>query len=279
MRDDLYPAPRQPPSWRDRLITLFRRKGWRGFVRLYEFLKPPTAQRQLRVVTRYGSQFFVTPWDSVDSHVITEGFYESEVLEAVRPHLTPGRVLWVVGANFGLHAITAKFLHPDVKVVAFEPSPSMGARVLANCELNDLNVDLHAYALSDAAGALPFFANASGNPGMSTLHPVDTANYDHRFTVATLTALRVIEDRLAPFPHAMILDAEGAETEVLSGFGAHLANPELRIIVLEAPNEFLETGEPADLRQLLAKAGFSLRKLERSEKTGHSLSNFMGSRP
>lgn len=278
MRDDFSPGPKEPPSWRDRLLAHFRRKNWRGFVRLYGVLKPKTAHRSLRTVTRYGNQFLLTPWDSVDTHVLKEGFYESEVLEAIRPHLGSGNVLWVVGANFGLHAITAKCLHPEVQVVAFEPSPAMGARILENCELNAVSVDLHAYALSDVAGALPFFANASGNPGMSTLHPVDTASYDHHFTVATMTAANVIERRIAPPPQALIVDAEGAETEVLRGFGPHLAQPSLKVIVLEAPNDFLETGEPRDLRDLIAGAGFSLRKLERREDTGHSLSNFVGSR-
>ncbi len=278
MRDELTPKPNQPPAFRDRLLVYFRRKQWRGFVRLYGLLKPPTGRRHLRTVTRYGSQFFLSPWDSVDSYVINEGFYESEVLEAVRPSLNAEAVLWVVGANFGLHAITAKRLYPKTTVVAFEPSPAMGTRLLENCELNDLNIDLHAYALSASAGALPFFANASGNPGMSTLHPVNGLPYDHRFVVATLTAHQVIAQKLAPQPTTIILDAEGAETEVLKGFGSFLDSPQLRTLVFEAPNEFLDT-PPDELHALVTHAGFSLRKLQRNEDTGHSLSNFVAFRP
>jgi FkbM family methyltransferase len=277
MRDKLIPKPNQPPAWRDRLLANFRRKQWRGFVRLYGLLKPVAANRQIRTVTRYGSQFFLTPWDSVDSYVIGEGFYESEVLEAVRPALGRDAILWVVGANFGLHAITAKRLHPETTVVAFEPSPAMGARLLENCELNEVSVDLHAYALSASNGALPFFANASGNPGMSTLYPVKGFSYDHRFLVATLTARQVIEQKLAHPPTVMILDAEGAETEVLKGFGPFLASEHLRVLVFEAPNEFLET-PPDKLHTLVTSAGFSLQKLHRNEKTGHSLSNYLATR-
>jgi len=278
MRDPIFPGPRQRPSWRDRLLLTFRRPNWRGFVRLYNWLKPITGRRQLRTVTRYGSQFFLTPWDSVDSHVIAEGFYESEVLEAIRPNLGPGAVLWVVGANFGLHAVTAKYLHPETTVIAFDPSPAMGARVIEHGELNDVKLDLHAYALSDTAGALPFFANASGNPGMSTLHPVTTFSYDHKFVVATLTAAQVIERELAPAPTVLLVDAEGAETQVLRGFGRHLATPALKTLVFEAENAFLTTREPADLYALVTEAGFSLRVLARNEQTGHSLSNFVGHR-
>jgi len=278
MRDLIYPPPNHAPGWRDRLLATFRRRGWRGFVRLYGLLKPVGGRRALRTVTRYGSQFFLTPWDSVDTHALSEGFYESEVLEAVRPALSPGAVLWVVGANFGLHAVTAKFLHPGATVVAFEPSPAMGARLIENCELNGVRVELHAYALADASGAMPFFANASGNPGMSTLHPSAGFTYDHKFVVATLTADEVITRGLAPAPTAMIVDAEGAEFEVLRGLGPRLAEPSLRVLVFEAPNDFLAAREPANLHALLAGAGFALRLLERNERTGHNLSNFVASR-
>jgi len=279
MRDSFIPAAGQPPSWRDRLLVALRRKGGRGFIRLYTWLKPITGRRQLRTVTRYGSQFFLTPWDSVDHHVIQEGFYESEVLEAIRPALSqPGAVLWVVGANFGLHAVTAKFLHPAATVVAFEPSPAMGARLIEHCELNNVTVELHAYALSASIGALPFFANASGNPGMSTLHPVDDSSYNHKFVVATLSASDVIARKLAPAPTVLLVDAEGAETDVLRGFGTHLAATTLKTVVFEADNNFLQTGQPADLHALVTGAGLSLRQLVRNEDTAHTLSNFVGSR-
>jgi FkbM family methyltransferase len=247
-------------------------------LRLYNLLKPADGRRALRTRTRYGSQFLLTPWDEIDIHVLMEGFYESEVLEAVRPSLGPGAVLWVVGANFGLHAITAKFLHPEATVVAFEPSATMGALLIENSELNDVRIDLHAYALSDVTGAMPFFANASGNPGMSTLHPVNSENYDRKFVVATLTADDVIARGITPPPTAMILDAEGAECAVLRGFGAGIAKDSFRVLVFEASNDFLEAKDPAFLHSSLTNAGFSLKKLERFERTAHNLSNFVASR-
>jgi hypothetical protein len=74
MRDPIFPPPGRPPHWRDRILTRFRQRHWRGFVRLYDLLKPIPGRRSLRVTTRYGSQFFLTPWDSVDAPVIAEGF-------------------------------------------------------------------------------------------------------------------------------------------------------------------------------------------------------------
>lgn len=264
--------------WRDRLLTHWRAHGWRGFHRLRALL-PAATPGPLLVATCYGTRFRLFPGDEIDSHVIREGFYESEVIEALRPALaSPGAVLWVVGANFGLHAVTAKCLHPAAQVIAFEPSPAMGARLLENCALNRMPVTLHTSALGDGEAILPFHANASGNPGMSTLHPVGGFSYDHEFRVAVLTAAAVIDRGLAPAPTALLVDAEGAETAVLRGFGRHLTAPALRLVVFEAGNDFLETRQPAALHACVTDAGFRLEKLTRREETAHTLSNFLARR-
>ena len=267
-------------NWRDRLLTKYRRSGWRGFTRLHNFLKPSPARREIVVSTIYGSRFLLNPYDIVDAHVIAEGFYESEVIEALRPELeSPGAVLWVVGANFGLHAVTAKWLYPTTRVLAFEPHPLMTARLMDNCSLNHVSVELHAYALSDHEGVLEFHANNSGNPGMSTLHPVAGSAYEQQFHVGVFSAQTLLSSGKAPAPTALLVDAEGAETDIMTGFGESLSSPTLRCIVFEASNELLESPAPDKLRELLLQAGFTIERLERREDTAHSLSNFVARRP
>jgi FkbM family methyltransferase len=279
MPAEIRPDTSPPPPWRDRVLAAHYRRGWRGFLSLQKLLKPRGASPELQVVTRYGSQFFLVATDEIDRRVLAEGFYESEVLDAVRPVLGPPAVLWVVGANFGLHAITAKRMHPATRVVAFEPSPAMGARLLENCRINALEVELHAYALGDAAGCARFYAQNSGNPGMSTLHPEGGVRYNQRFHVGVQVAADVIERGNAPAPTALIIDAEGSELEVLRGFRAHLAAPTLRTVVFEAANDLLTVAPPPELAGLIRAAGFTVARLPRAEATGHALSNFVAIRP
>lgn len=269
-----------PPAlpWRDRLLALWKRRGWRGYLTLVRWLKPPGGRVELCVATRYGSRFNVRPGDSVDRHVLLEGFYESEVLEAVRPALRAGSVLWVVGANFGLHAITAKFLHPACRVIAFEPLPSMSARLLDHCALNGVEVELIGVALGERSGIQPFAVNASGNPGASTLHPTDAERFDYRILVAVERADALIEGAGLPGPTAMIVDAERAELEVFRGLGRHLAAPALTHVIFEAENEMLAMSPPPPLARLLGDAGFALTRLERNEHTAHGFSNFLATR-
>ena len=263
----------------DRVLAAYCRRGWRGYLTLQKLLWPFRPRvPELTAATRYGSQFHLRPGDAIDRRVLREGFYESEVLEAVRPYLTPRSVLWVVGANFGLHAVTAKYLHPATRVVAFEPSPPMGAQLLRNCALNAVQVELHAYALSDRIGVAPFFLNNSGNPGISTLHPDGGLPYDRQICVATRTAADLISSGEAPPPNALIIDAENAEGEILEGFAGYLSEPSLRVIVFEAAESFLGTHQPAILHALVHRAGFTCHVLERAEDTDHPLANFVAVR-
>jgi FkbM family methyltransferase len=241
-------------------------------------LKPPGGRAEFCIATKYGSRFYIRPGDGLDRHVLLEGFYESEVLEAVRPALRVGSVLWVVGANFGLHAITAKFLHPDCRVIAFEPLPSMSARLIEHCGLNGVGVDLISTALGERRGVLPFFVNASGNPGASTLHPTGPEEFDYSILVAVERADALIEGAGLPGPTAMIVDAERAELEVFRGLGRHLARPALTHVVFEAENDMLALIPPHPLAQLLGNAGFALTRLQRNERTAHAFSNFLGTR-
>ena len=73
-------------------------------------------------------------------------------LEAILPFLRQGAVFWDIGANFGLHAITAKHLKPEARVICIEPSPIMIARLNANARLNNVSVDIINAALSDSRG-------------------------------------------------------------------------------------------------------------------------------
>lgn len=271
--------PGRPPGWRDRLLVFFRQRKWRGFITLYAILKRPGARKEIQFVTRYGSQFFLVPTDVIDSCAIADGFYESEVIEAIRPAIDPGSIVWFVGANFGLHAITVKVLQPAARIICFEPNPCMGARLLENADLNAMPVELFALALSDHTGSAEFFANASGNPGMSTLYPAATGRYDDRFHVALDTGGRLLAENLAPFPRAMVIDVEGAEVEVLRGFGAALADPRLERLVFEAEIGLLSMGPDHPILSLLRAAAFlKIERLERNEHTAHTLSNFLAQR-
>lgn len=221
----------------------------------------------------YGPLFALDPTSYIDGFVIEQGFYESEVLEALRAQLAGGGVLWDIGANIGLHAVTLKTLLPAVTVCAFEPAPATMARLQRNAALNHAALALHTLALSDRDGFAPLSLGSAGNPGMSTLSPWHEFTYAGVCHVATARGDRLVADGAALAPTAIKLDVEGFEAAVLRGLAAVLRRPECRGVVFEdGPGE----SEP---KALLRAAGFALTPLARRETTAHALTNFLAAKP
>ena len=230
----------------------------------------------MKVYNKYGIKLYLSPLDYIDSFVVLSGYYESEVLEAILPFLEPDAVFWDVGANFGLHSITAKHLKPETKVICIEPSAVMLARLHANAKLNDVSVDVVNAALTDSPG-FRYLHIAEGNAGMTTLKPLSTASYPNRMLCWSDTGDNLVESRTVPAPTVIKLDVEGSEVDVLRGLKTVLKESSLRAIVVEAdPNLLIESD--SEMYSILTAAGFNIKMLTRNERTQHHLENFIAVR-
>ena len=264
------PAP--PLSWHDYFWSFLRRRRVRGFTRLWHAFRGP--HETVRVRARFGAIFALNPFAYIDGIVFEEGFYESEVLAAIEPKLHPGAVLWDIGANFGLHAITAARLHREVTVVAFEPNPTEHARLLQHRAWNAPHLVTSSLALSDAASVLPLHLGPPGNSGMTTLAPWSKASYSGTVLVATAKGDDLVACGAVPAPTAIKLDVEGSEAAVLRGLAATLNHRRCELVVFE--DSLDGDSEP---KRILRAAGFVLTPLARREHTDHALVNFAASRP
>lgn len=266
------------PTFPDHLLAWWWRRGWRGFLTLQRGRHLFGGDQRVLHRTPFGSLFLLDPRAYIDGIVLREGYYESEVLEALRPFLTPGAVLWDIGGNFGLHAVTAARLHPAARVFAFEPNPVMIAAIEEHARLNGVAVSVLPVALAAESGPRTFHVNAVGNPGMSSLHAWPGAQFDHQITVACERADALVARGLAPAPTVIKLDVEGGEPSVLAGLGELLRQPTLRAVVFEGPAG-LATNAPSDpVADPLRAAGFTLRSLNRREATDHALENYVATR-
>lgn len=269
---------RVQPTVLDLLLALWWKRAWPGFQSIRRLTRAVLKSDRVLTRTSFGSVFALNPDSYIDGIVAREGYYESEVLESIRPLLGNGAVLWDIGANFGLHAITAKFLHPGTAVVAFEPNPAMASEILANSRRNGLELRISPLALSDSAGAATFHVNDQGNSGMSTLHPWSEGHYDRQITVECARADAVVESSRFEAPTVVKLDVEGAEAAVLKGFGDLLRRPQLRAIVFEAAAGALDSGGTDPVTGLLRARGFTLEVLVRQESSHHPLENYLATR-
>jgi FkbM family methyltransferase len=266
------------PALRDRFLVWYLARGWRGFHALHRCTRRFGGSRQIRHRTAYGAVFALDPGSYIDRIVLREGYYESEVLEALRAYLGEGAVLWDIGGNFGLHSITAKVLHPATQVFTFEPNPAMIAEIKTNAALNDVHLTVMSCALAEAAGPRTFHVNDHGNAGMSTLAQWEGGHYDRTITVECMRADLLVASGRVLAPTVIKLDVEGGEPGVLSGLGALLDDAGLRAIVFEACAR-LETRPDSDpVAGPLRAAGFRFTPLARREHSSHSLDNYLAIR-
>jgi len=247
----------------------WRRRGWRGFHFLQRVLPGAAHGGGLAFETRYGSRFLLDPLAYIDGLVLAEGYYESEVLEALRSSLRPGAVLWDIGANFGLHAVTAARLAPAATVVAFEPNPSEHARLLRHRAWNAPQLITSSIALSHAAGTLPLFLASEGNSGRTTLEAWFKPEASGQVLVAVSTGDQLIASGQLPAPTLIKLDVEGHEESVLRGLSAAIAHPRCELVVFEDHPQ-----DDSAVKTILRAAGFTLAPLSRREKSDHPLANF-----
>lgn len=262
----------------DRLLGHFYRRRWRGFHFLHRLRQRVSGRVALRGVSRYGSRFDLSPDDYISGEVLRRGYYESEVMEALRSYLGPGAVFWDVGANLGLHAVTAKTLAPETTVVAFEPNRLLAEKIRHNASLNCISVTVLPVALGARSGEATLHLVTSGNSGMSTLHPAHGAGYDTRVKVPVHRGEDLIARGELPHPTVMKIDVEGAEADVLAGLGAWLWATTLRAVVFESEPGLVNSHPTGGLARTLHAAGFALRALHRNEPTAHGLDNYLAFR-
>jgi FkbM family methyltransferase len=263
------------PTLSDRFLTWWLRRGWRGFHTLRRLRHACGGSQRLRLRTPYGSVFNLDPVAYIDGIVLREGYYESEVFEALRPYLGAGAVFWDIGSNFGLHSITIKLLYPATQVFAFEPNPVMIGEIKAHAQLNGVELDVLPYALADSGGPRIFHVNNQGNAGMSTLHAWSLASYQQQITVECARGDELVATHRLPPPTVIKLDVEGGEADVLTGLGALLTGPELRAVVFEAASGLNQAPDDDPIAGPLRAAGFVFAPLARREHSAHSLDNYL----
>ncbi len=257
---------------REQILAKWFRRGWRGFLTVRKILGFP-ASCLIPARTSYGTVFELDTFGYIDACVLREDYYESEVLEAMRELSRPGDVVWDVGANLGLHAVTLASLHPELKVLAFEPAPTSAARVLRNAVLSSSKVDLLTIGLSDRNGFADLYLATSGNSGQTTLTPWSGATYTGRCRIAVATADSLVAVGDVPPPAVIKIDVEGHEKEVLLGMPQVLGSGRCRAVIFED-----DCSDDSTPKRILRESGFRVRPLSRREATGHPLANFLATR-
>lgn len=146
--------------------------------------------------------------------------------EAVRPFLhfaATARGVLDVGAYTGYYALLAAAANPAARVLAFEPNPTVAARLGANLALNpSLRVTVLPYAIGDRPGRALLHLGGPGLASSSSLSPRWEGRHES-VPVAVTTLDAVVHEWGLEHVDIVKIDVESREPSVVAGMESLIA--------------------------------------------------------
>jgi FkbM family methyltransferase len=187
------------------------------------------------VVRRQGLELELDLRDNLQAVLYYAGRYEPAVRRFLRAELRQGDVVLDIGANIGLHALTAaKRLHElgGGRVIAFEPAADCLAKLNKAAERNEVHVEVVPAALGERKHYAALRADSrydDADAGVRSLYgdgtvvqEVPVVRLDDWAREHQLTRLDVVK-----------LDIEGGELAALSGAAHTLTRLQPRALLVE----------------------------------------------
>jgi FkbM family methyltransferase len=211
--------------------------------------------------------------------ILANGNYESLLEDVIFELASSSNKFLDIGANMGFYSVGACLKKRDLKVLAFEPNPSIRKSLIQNTELNHVenNIEISEFALSDFTGDATFSVPAftgSGGGSLKNLHPEEGLPAEFSVKVEKLDNLRNQTFGADLFK----IDVEGAEFQLLQG-GIGTIDEEHPTIVVELLRKWMKPfqSSPQDVVDLLARLGYICfavgnSKLEQIESIDESTS-------
>lgn len=185
---------------------------------------------------KFGVRFKLDPYEKIDNCVIRYGYFDEDVIEALRLHMRPGDVFWDIGANIGLHAITIKNLLPDISCHCFEPYYPNFAKLIEHVRMNKANILCHNFALYHESGVCEL-KTTPGNHGATGLL-ADSGTELTGFQIATLSAQEQIDLGVLTAPSIIKLDTEGSEFHILKDLEKTIRKGTVHTIIFESNADY-----------------------------------------
>ena len=246
--------------WAESYIRRPRRQHW-----LFAKLKTDLRLRLKKPARLFtGQRVCVDPFDIVGGAIARDGCYEPETVAVFQQLLSPGAVAVDAGAHVGQYTLLAALAVAEPgHVHAFEPDPTTFELLAGNVRRNRCrNVTANRAALGhDTCSGTLYYADVFNTGGNSLRPDTTTAGAYVTVAVCTLDAYAVAQ-RLARLD-VLKADVEGAELPLLDGARATIARFAPTMILEFSVKTALFGYSRADLRQALARAGYSLFRIGR----------------
>lgn len=151
------------------------------------------------------------------------GLPEVEEVALALHFLRAGELLGDIGANIGALSVAVAGV-TEARVVAMEPVPSTYQALCDNIAINHLSalVQAHQTGASDREGSLVFSTHRGGSDRIVT-----------DGSAGQTVQVRTLDQVFTETPEMLVLDVEGFEPAVISGASRLLADPKLKVCIIE----------------------------------------------
>lgn len=196
-------------------------------------------------ITSEGLTYHLDLADYVMRQLYLFDTYESNTLRhfvsLLRPHMT----FFDVGANIGAYSLPVAQRLPVGRVIAFEPNPPAISRLRRNIEASGMtNIEVVEKGLSDSKRVASMSETAPDGASGRNLSAAMVSEHVNLggATVQLTTIDDYCSERNVTQIHAMKIDVEGHEMNVLDGAEATLESSEQMILVIEVNEQAERAG-------------------------------------
>jgi FkbM family methyltransferase len=208
---------------------------------IYNNVKPSTTiklyiKRLLRndkILIRFnGFSMSVGVKSAIEQNILFNTYNEKAVLSIIKKFAQDGYDLVDVGANVGIHSLTAASANAKIEIFSFEPEPSNFNDFIKNISLNNFkNINPFNMGLGNFKGLAELNVNEGWNKGKHSLKvSFSENNKKASILVSLLDDFRVF---ITSKKIMIKIDVEGFEKEVIEGAKELLNQVEEAVIIIE----------------------------------------------
>lgn len=168
--------------------------------------------------------------NSIQSNIIFNDYNEEFILSVIEKYVKMNFTFLDIGANVGVHTLTAASMNSTIEIYSFEPEPENFLELVKNIEVNNFkNVLPFKVAMGNQISSLMLNVNDGWNKGRHSLKDHIT-NVKRQVSVPVFK-LDLFQESLKNKDLLLKIDVEGFEKEVLDG-GNEIFNATKNIVLI-----------------------------------------------
>lgn len=205
---------------------------------------------------------YVSLNSALESKVIFNEYDEMIILDLIKKYATAGYDFIDVGANIGLHSLTASKANSLIEIFSFEPEPDNFLSFIKNIGLNEFkNIRPFCLGLGNVNTVISMNINEGWNKGK---HSIKVNFNDCKTKInIPITQLDDFSQNILSNQLIVKVDVEGFEKEVLEGAKEVLNQTENVVLIIELLEEINGVNACQEITNFLVENNFkTILKIE-----------------